>query len=242
MNNLITVPLFCNNDNTICQTKKLVIRLHVQPILFLSKDSSIKANLAGYGQYYRRDMSGDNVQRCETDEYGRNKYHMCAKSGTGEQVCHTDTPAPRTPACQAFFNQTGLAYPEEFEEIQLVGESGATVDFCYGSASPVPKSRGWCETNQSYYGFKERDEAGGWGFCSGDCYLGDIAAEKDTGVLRMLRDIDVLPDSVCDAFLKGQLLHEMSLGLFFVWESSSPSTQILWLRRVLFFSQIFSGL
>ena len=187
----------------------------MQPILFLSKDSSIKANLAGYGQYYRRDMSGDNVQRCETDEYGRNKYHMCAKSGTGEQVCHTDTPAPRTPACQAFFNQTGLAYPEEFEEIQLVGESGATVDFCYGSASPVPKSRGWCETNQSYYGFKERDEAGGWGFCSGDCYLGDIAAEKDTGVLRMLRDIDVLPDSVCDAFLKGQLLHEMSLGLFF---------------------------
>ncbi len=145
------------------------------------KDTLIKANLAGYGQFYRRDMSGEDVQKCLTDQYGRNKYHPCAESGTGETVCHTKTPPPQAPACQAFFNQTALAYPEEYEEIQLVDKKGATVAFCFDKASPVPKSRGWCKTDANYYNFKEVQEEG-WGFCSGDCYLGDIKARVENTV------------------------------------------------------------
>jgi hypothetical protein len=145
------------------------------------KDTLIKANLAGYGQFYRRDMSGEDVQKCLTDQYGRNKYHPCAESGTGETVCHTKTPPPQAAACQAFFNQTALAYPEEYEEIQLVDGKGATIAFCFDKASPVPKSRGWCKTDANYYNFKEVEEEG-WGFCSGDCYLGDIKARIENTV------------------------------------------------------------
>ncbi len=145
------------------------------------KDTLIKANLAGYGQFYRRDMSGEDVQKCLTDQYGRNKYHPCAESGTGETVCHTKTPPPQAPACQAFFNQTALAYPEEYEEIQLVDKKGETIAFCFDKVSPVPKSRGWCKTDANYYNFKEVAEEG-WGFCSGDCYLGDIKVRVENTV------------------------------------------------------------
>ena len=168
------------------------------------KDTHIKAHLAGYGQFYRRDKNNDNKQKCQTDEYGRNKYHMCRDPGSGDEICHLDRPAPQTPACQAFANETHQPYPEEYEEIQLVDEKGSDIDFCFDAASPKKQSRGWCETNETYYSYEMVREAG-WGFCGPDCFLGAIRKEKESSVLRQVRDVDVLPEAACDAFLKSNI-------------------------------------
>jgi hypothetical protein len=114
----------------------------------------MQVSLAGYGQFYRRDMGEEDKQRCETDEYGRNKFHMCRDLGRGEQVCHADRPPPRSPACAAFFAATGIAYPEEYEEIQLVDEATGKGSFCFATASPLANSKGWCETDENYYGYQ----------------------------------------------------------------------------------------
>ena len=175
------------------------------------KDTYIKADLAGYGQFYRRDMSGDEVQICLTDQYGRNKYHPCAASGNGDKVCHTKQPPPQTAACQAFFNQTAIRYPEEYEEIQLVDKAGATISFCFDTTSPVPTSKGWCETDANYYNFKEVKEAG-WGFCSADCFLGDIQARVSATRIADFRELNnatmILRSrtfSFCNFFLKNSV-------------------------------------
>jgi hypothetical protein len=42
----------------------------------------------------------------------------------------------------------------------------------------------------------------GWGFCSSDCYLGEIRQEEAQSVLREVKGVDVLPADVCDEFLK----------------------------------------
>ena len=119
------------------------------------RDNAIKATLAGYGQFYRRDMSDEDKQRCQTDEYGRNKFHMCRDLGRGEAVCHMDKPPPRNRACAAFFAATKMKYPEEYEEVQLVDEGSGNSTFCFADASPKAQSRGWCETDENYYGYKE---------------------------------------------------------------------------------------
>jgi hypothetical protein len=141
------------------------------------KDTAIKADLAGYGQFYRRNMNSEDQQKCQTDEFGRNKFHLCSKDGTGDKICHMDKPAPRTAACSAFFNQTAIPYPEEYEEIQLVDAAGKTVSFCFNTVSPLKSSRGWCETDMNHYGFFGAEEPG-WGFCSSDCYLGNIQEDQ----------------------------------------------------------------
>ena len=47
------------------------------------RDEGVKVSLAGYGLYYRRD-GGKLI--CQTDNYGMNKFHMCAVAGNGPQV------------------------------------------------------------------------------------------------------------------------------------------------------------
>jgi hypothetical protein len=77
--------------------------------------TSLQASLAGYGFYYRKE---DAELVCQTDNYGRNKYHMCGRVGSGPKICQSGPP-PMQPECQQFFNTTRIKYPEEFEEIQV---------------------------------------------------------------------------------------------------------------------------
>jgi hypothetical protein len=126
---------------------------------------------------------------------------MCRDAGSGEEICHLDRPAPQDARCQEFFNTTLPTYPEEYEEIQLVSENGTESVFCFSSASPRKQSRGWCETNETYYGFGMEAEAG-WGFCGPDCFLGAIRKEVEGSILRQVAGVDILPADACDDFLK----------------------------------------
>jgi len=159
------------------------------------KDEGVKVNLAGYGLYYRKQ---EDKLICQTDNYGKNKYHMCAEAGDGPNVCKTSKP-PTTPICDSFFNFTNHTYPEEYEEIQLVDEAGSS-SFCFTPSSPKAGSKGWCPVSVSHYGFKRVEEKG-WGFCSKDCYLGPYNKSEDSNILRLVKDVDVLPHDLCQMFL-----------------------------------------
>jgi hypothetical protein len=159
------------------------------------QDEGVKANIAGYGLYFRKE--GSNLV-CQTDNFGRNKYHMCAEHGSGPKVCNT-SPAPRSPECQDFFNSHNNTYPEEYEEIQLVNKKGKS-SFCFSLSSPNKLSKGWCLTSETYYGLKLKEEKG-WGFCSKDCYLGEYNKIEDSNILRHVKDVDVLPHDLCNLFL-----------------------------------------
>jgi len=163
------------------------------------QDSGIKANIAGYGSYYRTD-DRKRKEICQTDEYGRNKFHMCAESGEAESVCQKDPP-PISPECTKFFSKVNMTVPEEYEEIKIVDEETKKEEFCFASSSPNPKSKGWCETDMNFYEFKAHKEKG-WGFCGKDCYLGKYSNKKASGVLRGLEAIDVLPDNLCNVYLR----------------------------------------
>ena len=115
------------------------------------QDSDIKASIAGYGQYYRLDNS---QAFCQTDQYGRNKFHMCAIPGQGDDVCKKDSP-PLTAGCARFYKSVNQTVTEEdFEEIKIVDVDSKEEAFCFRSQSPSPHSSGWCETDTNYYDFK----------------------------------------------------------------------------------------
>jgi hypothetical protein len=161
------------------------------------QDEGVKGLIAGYGWYYRQAKEGKR-QICLTDNYGRNKYHMCAKSGSGPNVCKTTLP-PSSAECQDFFKYVNHTYPDEYEEIQLVNETG-NVDFCFRTSSPKTGSKGWCSVSKSFYGLKGVVEKG-WGFCSKDCYLGEYNSVEDSNILRKTNDVDILPHDLCDMFV-----------------------------------------
>jgi hypothetical protein len=85
------------------------------------EDEGVKVNIAGYGRYFRRNEYGQEI--CQTDNYGRKKYHMCVETGKGSDVCQTG-PAPRSSICKHFFNSVNKTYPKEYEEIQIVKDTG----------------------------------------------------------------------------------------------------------------------
>jgi hypothetical protein len=185
------------------------------------KDEGVKTNIAGYGLYFRK---RDNKLQCQTDNYGRNKYHMCAEAGDGPSVCKT-SPPPSSPACLHFFNFTNHTYPEEYEEIQVVNEAENS-SFCFGPSSPKAGSKGWCATSQSHYSLKNVEESG-WGFCSKDCYLGPPNKLEGSNILREVKNVDVLPQNLCDIFLndstKGKKLQVMPkilcIGKLMPWKT-----------------------
>ena len=130
------------------------------------KDDGMKANLAGYGTYYRM-RNGKPL--CLTDEFGRNKFHLCDKLGDGSKVCST-SPPPQAKACKHFLKKKSTKFTDQYEEAQLVDKKGMN-EFCYHSKSSRPGSKGWCNTTENYYGLK-MENGSGWGFCSKDCYQG----------------------------------------------------------------------
>jgi hypothetical protein len=158
----------------------------------------MKANIAGYGTYYRLNDEKTKLI-CQTDEYGRNKFHMCTPGKT-ETVCQKEPP-PVTPECTKFFEKVNVTIPEEFEEIKIVDIDTKKEEFCFPSKSPNPDSKGWCQTNKNFYEFKAFEEKG-WGFCGRDCYLGKFNSKKANGVLRGLEAVDVLPDNLCNVYLR----------------------------------------
>jgi hypothetical protein len=142
----------------------------------------------------------DKKTLCQTDQYGRNKFHMCAKSGSSDNICKKDPP-PVSSQCSKFFETVNKTVPEDYEEIKIVDVDSKKESFCFPSRSPNPQSSGWCETDRNFYEFKARKEKG-WGFCGKDCFLGKYSSQEDTGVLRHLTTVDVLPDKLCNVFLK----------------------------------------
>ncbi len=92
------------------------------------EDEGVKVNIAGYGRYFRRNEYGQQV--CQTDNYGRKKYHMCVETGKGSDVCQTG-PAPRSSICEHFFNSINKTYPKEYEEIQIVKDTGMRLGTFY---------------------------------------------------------------------------------------------------------------
>ncbi len=130
-------------------------------------DEGIKANIAGYGSFYRK--KDENMAQCLTDEYGKNKFHMCNEPGRGEDICKDRAP-PMSEICSSFFTKTLTEFPAEYEEIQLVDKNGHS-EFCFPATSPRPGSQGWCEIKTNYYSLTPINE-NGWGFCSKECYLG----------------------------------------------------------------------
>jgi hypothetical protein len=161
------------------------------------QDSGTTAFLAGYGKYYRME---DKKTLCQTDEYGRNKFHMCAKTGNSDQICKQDQP-PTSSQCSKFFDSVQKTVPEEYEEIKIVDMDSKKEAFCFPSHSPNPHSNGWCETDMNFYEFKAHKEKG-WGFCGKDCYLGKFDTLEDFGVLRHLTTVNILQDKLCNVFLK----------------------------------------
>ncbi len=163
-----------------------------------TQDADTKALIAGYGKYYRIENDKD---LCQTDQYGRNKFHMCAAAGDGDRVCNKD-PAPVSSDCVKFFGTMNKTLPEaNYEEIKIVDAETKKEAFCYPTKSPEPKSSGWCVTDTNYYFFKPKKEKG-WGFCGRDCYLGKFNKKKESGVLRLIDSVDVLSDNLCNVFLK----------------------------------------
>ena len=88
--------------------------------------------------------------------------------------------------------------------------------FCYSKQNRQPKSaagdgggygaentqndHGWCHTKGNYYDINREDEnAKGWGWCGNECYVGED--EKDSGVIREKRNVQILDDKKCDVYL-----------------------------------------
>jgi hypothetical protein len=106
-----------------------------------------------------------------------------------------------------------------------VDESGKSI-FCFATESPNPGSKGWCETNLTFYDFQPLEEKG-WGFCGKDCYLGEYDQRENSNILREVINVDVLPHDLCDLYLeasaKGKQLEVrpqiLCVGRFSPWKT-----------------------
>ena len=129
--------------------------------------------LAGYGKYQR-----NKGQTCQTDKFGKMKYHYCEAKGNGKQVC-TQEPAPQNPACRKFLKKNKRRVSRKTEEILILRstvknntETSYNPSFCFKKVNPEKAKYGWCMVKGNYYNLN-RPMAGltGWGYCSKDCYL-----------------------------------------------------------------------
>ena len=159
--------------------------------------------IAGYG-YYHRD-----ADTCETNKYGKMKYHYCNKgNGYGSDACDTDSPPPIDDECKSFFDDpnTPNSIPPGVEEIKLEGVSDNATKYCYPSENPESKSFGWCWTGGNYYDRNEilHDEDESWGFCGKDCYLNETV--ENYGILRQKHNVSILEKDLCESFLQSSLL------------------------------------
>ena len=167
------------------------------------KDSII----AGYGKYLRP------RQTCETNKYGEMKKHYCSKNyGKGSTACMTDKPPPAHEECEHFFNQTGL--PKYLngvgKEVKIKAESGEDIALCFPSKNPENETYGWCKTWGDFYNIDKYDEhKDGWGFCSKDCYLDTKVS--DMGVLRVKKEMEILPDEHCKKYLRKSMEGEVEV-------------------------------
>jgi len=167
--------------------------------------SKQSADLAGFGAYHRKDKG---KSKCETDGYGKSKYHYCAKEGnTG---CKTDQNPPQSSVCERFFADTSTPNKVPDDESETIIISGRREYFCYHNRSPKTKSNGWCEvkTDASQMQRKHRLETTSWGFCSKDCYLDD---SEESSVLRYVQGIDILNENLCQEYLKSTIRRNVEI-------------------------------
>ena len=122
---------------------------------------------------YQRDQG----QTCQTDNFGKMKYHYCEAKGTGKQVCKQE-PAPQNPTCKTFFEKNKQNVPKDKEIMILHStmkknrERSYTPSFCFNKVNPENSQYGWCMVQGNYYDlYRPDEEATGWGYCSKDCYL-----------------------------------------------------------------------
>jgi len=153
------------------------------------------ASIAGYGKYVRK--------ACQTDEYGKSKYHYCAS----KQCMNTAPPIPEE--CKDFFADpaTPDSVPSGLTETVVTDLQTGEDHYCTRSESPKAGSKGWCWVKRDaskYMGQKVTKEEESWGFCSKDCYLTHKENEEHS-VLRELNDVDTLDAGVCNKYLKNAL-------------------------------------
>jgi len=90
------------------------------------------ASIAGYGKYVRK--------ACQTDEYGKSKYHYCAS-----KECLTTTP-PIPEECKEFFANAATPdnVPSGLTETVVTDLKTGEDYYCTRSESPKAGSKGWC--------------------------------------------------------------------------------------------------
>ena len=129
--------------------------------------------LAGYGKYQR-----DFGNTCQTNQYGKMKYHYCETKGHGDQVCRKD-PAPQNPVCAKFLAKTNVKLSRDLHEIMIIHKGrggGYYPSFCFNRMNQEINNQsanhGWCKINGNYYDLNNPvEEEPGWGFCGNDCFL-----------------------------------------------------------------------
>ena len=138
----------------------------------LGFDDIKQGKLAGYGKYQR-----NGGQTCQTDRWGKMKYHYCEAEGTGKQVCRQG-PAPQNPACKTFFKKNKQKVPSDKDEIMILDSTvknqkrSYNPSFCFNKVNPENSKYGWCMVQGNYYDlYHPAEEVPGWGYCSKDCYL-----------------------------------------------------------------------
>ena len=124
----------------------------------------------------------------------------------------TDKPPPAHEECEHFFNQTGL--PKYLngvgKEVKIKAESGEDIALCFPSKNPENETYGWCKTWGDFYNIDKYDEhKDGWGFCSKDCYLDTKVS--DMGVLRVKKEMEILPDEHCKKYLRKSMEGEVEV-------------------------------
>ena len=118
---------------------------------------------------------------CQTDQFGKMKYHYCEDPGSGKEVCSQE-PAPQSPECKTFFEKNKhnvTDVPEDRDEIMIlkeVTEKNKTykykTSFCFKKVNQEKAKHGWCQVDQSYYNpYGSGGKVNSWGYCSKDCYL-----------------------------------------------------------------------
>ena len=142
----------------------------------LGFDDIRQGKLAGYGSYQR-----NKGLTCQTNKFGKMKYHYCEDPGNGKQVCHQQA-APQNPACRKFFEKNKHKikdFPEDRDEIlilQEITENNKTYrykpSFCFKTVNQEKSEYGWCQVDESYYNlYSTGEKVKSWGYCSKDCYL-----------------------------------------------------------------------
>jgi len=161
--------------------------------------SQEQANLAGFGNYFRKDNEKKSV--CMTDGNGKSKYHYCNKAGKG--ACNTKTNPPQSEICEEFFADPLSKTVPDGQEVAVI-DCKMRSHFCFKKSSSEA-DLGWCSVKddativQTLRTFKKSS----WGYCGKDCALDEDL--KGSSTLRVVENIDILDDKLCNMFLKKTL-------------------------------------